>query len=119
MNWVKPKLGLVEYNGSLKVHSSLVNVIVPVLVVAGTGFALGRVFPLDGSTISKIALNALTPALCLHVLLTTEVSGQVGVTLVVAYVLVSLIGAVVLSLVLLALGACWSPARRALRATVR
>lgn len=72
---------------------ALVNVIVPVLVVAGAGFALGRLFPLDAGTISKISLNALTPALCLHVLLTTEVSGQVGVALIAAYVVVSLLGA--------------------------
>lgn len=72
---------------------ALVNVILPVLVVAGTGFAIGRIFTLDAQTISKIALYALTPGLCLHVLLTTEVSGQVGVTLIAAYVAVSLLGA--------------------------
>lgn len=94
---------------------ALVNVIVPVLVVAGTGFALGRVFPLDGSTISKIALNGLTPALCLHVLLTTEVSGQVGVTLVVAYVLVSLIGAAIGGLLTPGVA---PPTRRAVMASV-
>lgn len=78
---------------------ALMNVVVPVLVVAGTGFLLGRLFTLDAGTISKIALNALTPALCLHVLLTTEVSGQVGATLIVAYVVVSLLGALVGGLV--------------------
>lgn len=94
---------------------ALVNVIVPVLVVAGTGFVLGRVFPLDGSTISKIALNALTPALCLQVLLTTEVSGQVGVTLVAAYVLVSLLGAAIGGLLTPGVAA---PTRRAVMASV-
>ncbi|WP_425309249.1 AEC family transporter [Ammonicoccus fulvus] len=72
---------------------ALANVIVPVLVVAGTGFLLGRIFPLDPSTISKISLYGLTPALCLATLLTTQVSGQVGVTLVAAYVVVCLLGA--------------------------
>lgn len=71
---------------------ALVNVIVPVLVVAGAGFVVGRIFPLDAGTISKISLNALTPALCLEVLLTTEVSGQVGLTLIGAYVVVTLVG---------------------------
>ena len=75
--------------------AALGNVIVPVLVVAGAGFVLGRIWPLDGGTIGKIALYALTPALCLDVLLTTEVSGQVGVTLVAAYVVVSLLGAAI------------------------
>lgn len=72
---------------------ALANVIVPVLVVAGTGFLIGRIFILDAGTISKISLYALTPALCLDTLLTTRVSGQVGAVLVGAYVLVSLIGA--------------------------
>lgn len=94
---------------------ALVNVIVPVLVVAGTGFLLGRVFTLDAGTISKIALNALTPALCLHVLLTTEVSGQVGVTLVMAYVVVSLVGAAIGGLLTPRVGA---PTRRAVMASV-
>lgn len=72
---------------------ALANVIVPVLVVAGTGFLLGRIFPLDPGTISKISLYGLTPALCLSTLLTTQVSGQVGATLVAAYVVVCLVGA--------------------------
>lgn len=94
---------------------ALLNVIVPVLVVAGTGFLLGRVFTLDAGTISKIALNALTPALCLHVLLTTEVSGQVGATLVIAYVVVSLLGAAVGGLLTPRVSA---PTRRAVMASV-
>ncbi|WP_432557566.1 AEC family transporter [Granulicoccus sp. GXG6511] len=94
---------------------ALINVIVPVLIVAGSGFMLGRLFPLDAGTISKIALNALTPALCLHVLLTTEVSGQVGVTLVGAYVLVSLVGAAIGGLLTPAVPA---PTRRAVMASV-
>lgn len=74
---------------------ALANVIVPVLVVAGVGFLLGRIFPLDPGTISKISLYGLTPALCLATLLTTQVSGQVGVTLVAAYVLICLLGAAI------------------------
>lgn len=73
---------------------ALINVVVPVLVVAGAGFAVGRVFPLDTGTISKVSIHALTPALCLHVLLTTEVSGRVGVSLIGAYVVVTVLGAV-------------------------
>ncbi|MDO5682894.1 MAG: AEC family transporter [Propionibacteriaceae bacterium] len=94
---------------------ALVNVIVPVLIVAGSGFILGRLFPLDAGTISKIALNALTPALCLNVLLTTEVSGQVGLTLVGAYVVVSLVGAGIGGLLTPAVAA---PTRRAVMASV-
>lgn len=94
---------------------ALMNVIVPVLVVAGTGFLLGRLYPLDGNTISKIALNGLTPALCLHTLLTTEVSGQVGLTLVGAYVLVCLLGAGIGGLLTPAVA---PPTRRAVMASV-
>ncbi|HHV20489.1 MAG TPA: AEC family transporter [Propionibacterium sp.] len=94
---------------------ALVNVIVPVLIVAGSGFVLGRLFPLDAGTISKIALNALTPALCLNVLLTTEVSGQVGLTLVGAYVAVSLVGAAIGGLLVPAVAGA---TRRAVMASV-
>ncbi|MDO5498180.1 MAG: AEC family transporter [Propionibacteriaceae bacterium] len=94
---------------------ALGNVIVPVLVVAGAGFGLGRLFPLDAGTISKIALNALTPALCLNVLLTTEVSGAVGATLIAAYVAVSLVGAAIGGLLTPAVAA---PTRRAVMASV-
>ncbi|WP_026928391.1 AEC family transporter [Granulicoccus phenolivorans] len=94
---------------------ALVNVILPVIVVAGTGFALGRFFTLDAATISKIALYALTPALCLNVLLTTQVSGQTGVAVVGAYVLVCLLGAAIAGLLTPKVAA---PTRRAVMASV-
>ncbi|XVX20802.1 AEC family transporter [Actinomycetota bacterium] len=72
---------------------ALLDVIVPVVLVAGVGAILGRNFELDRTTISKISLNALTPALALHTILTTEVSGRTGLVLVAAYVVVTLIAA--------------------------
>ncbi len=66
--------------------AALLDVIVPVLVVAGVGALLGRAFPLDQATIGKVVLYALTPALCLHTLLTTQVSGREGAQLIGAYV---------------------------------
>lgn len=79
--------------------NALFNVIVPVILVAGTGTILARRFTLDTQTISKISLQALTPALALHTLLTTEVSAGAMVQVSVAYTAVTLVG-VVLGLVI-------------------
>lgn len=94
---------------------ALVNVILPVVVVAGVGFGLGRAFTLDARTISKIALYSLTPSLCLEVLLTTEVSGATGAAVVGAYVLVCLLGAGIAGLLTPKVEA---PTRRAVMASV-
>lgn len=77
---------------------ALANVIVPVLVVAGAGFALGRFFDLDAGTISKISLHGLVPAMVLDSLLTTEVSGAVGVRLMLAYLVAAVVGALLAAL---------------------
>lgn len=74
--------------GAVGLLAALLDVMVPVLVVAGIGALLGRRFTLDQATIGKIALNALTPALCLHTLLTTRVSGREGAHLLGAYLVV-------------------------------
>ena len=59
---------------------ALVDVILPVVLVAGVGALLARRFTLDKATITKVALNALTPALALQTVLTTKASGTVGLT---------------------------------------
>ncbi|GAB3710082.1 AEC family transporter [Mariniluteicoccus flavus] len=79
--------------------NALWNVILPVVIVAGVGALMGRRFAIDPATIGKLALHALTPAIALHVLLTTKVSGQVGIQIVVAYTLVTLVAVVVARLV--------------------
>lgn len=78
---------------------ALLNVIVPVVLVAGTGTILARRFTLDAGTISKISINGLTPALALQTLLTTQVSGGDLGMAVLSYTLLTLL-AVVLGLVL-------------------
>ncbi|MEI2778425.1 MAG: AEC family transporter [Tetrasphaera sp.] len=72
---------------------ALLDVILPVVLVAGVGALLARRFPLDRTTVTKIALNALTPALALQTILTTEVSGRVGLLLALGFVLLTLIAA--------------------------
>ncbi|HRC40423.1 AEC family transporter [Nostocoides sp.] len=72
---------------------ALLDVIVPVILVAGVGAILGRAFTLDRSTITKVALNALTPALALQTMLTTQVSGRVGMLLALAFVVLTAIAA--------------------------
>lgn len=75
--------------------AALLDVIVPVLVVAGAGAIIGRRFTLDQGTIGKLTLNALTPALCLQTLLTTDVSAREGALLLTGYVLVVLLACAV------------------------
>lgn len=72
---------------------ALLEVILPVVLVAGVGALLARRFPLDRTTVTKIALNALTPALALQTILTTDVSGRVGLTLALGFSLMTLAGA--------------------------
>lgn len=94
---------------------ALANVIVPVLVVAGTGFTLGRFFELDAGTISKISLHVLVPAMVLDSLLTTEVSGAVGVRLMVGYLIASVIGALLAAVLI---GRVATATRRAVMVSV-
>lgn len=72
---------------------ALVDVVLPVVLVALVGAVLGRVFTLDRSTITKVALHALVPALGLQTVLTTQVSGTVGLALVAAFTIVVLVSA--------------------------
>ncbi len=72
---------------------ALLDVILPVVLVAGVGALVARRFPLDRTTVTKIALNALIPALAFQTILTTKVSGRVGVLLAAAFVLITLVAA--------------------------
>lgn len=72
---------------------ALLDVILPVVLVAGVGAFLARRFTLDRSTITKVALNALVPALAFETLLTTQVDGRTGLLLVLAFLLVTLVAA--------------------------
>lgn len=56
--------------------TALVNVILPVIVVAGVGAALARSFTLDQGTLTKVQLYALTPALAFSSLMRTTVSAS-------------------------------------------
>lgn len=72
---------------------ALVDVMLPVVLVAAVGVLLARRFSLDRTTITKVALSALVPALAFQTMLTTEVSGRVGLQLVIAFVVVTLLAA--------------------------
>lgn len=104
------------YSAGVALLNALLTVIVPVVLVAGTGAVLGRRYPLDSATISKISLQALTPALALHTLLTTQVTPRAMAQVAVAFLAVTAVG-VLLGLggaALLGLGA---PQRRAVMVT--
>lgn len=72
---------------------ALLNVVLPVVLVAGVGALLARRFPLSQDTLSKVSLNSLTPALALSSLLGTTVSAGAGLHLAAAYFVLALSGA--------------------------
>lgn len=80
------------YGEGVALFSALMDVIVPVVLVAAVGWGLGRRFTLDLDTVTKISLNGLTPAFVFHSLLTTEVSLGTGILVILGYVIVSLLG---------------------------
>lgn len=88
----------------MAVLSSLVTVVLPVLLVAGLGVLLGRRFALDETTITRISLNGLTPALALQTVLTTTVTGAAAAHLATAYVALLVTGGTVAALVSRRLG---------------
>lgn len=71
----------------------LVEVILPVVLVAAVGVVLARTFALDPDTLGKVNLYALAPALAFSSLLRTTVSADVGLRLALAYVAVTAVAA--------------------------
>lgn len=65
--------------------SALLEVMLPVFVIAGVGFVLARVFTIDQLSLNKIQLYALTPALAYTSLMRTEVSGEAIAQLALGY----------------------------------
>lgn len=75
--------------------SAILEVILPVVIVATVGAVLARRFTLDGDTVGKITLYALVPPLAFHSLLTTTVSARDSLFLGIAYLAVSLVAALI------------------------
>lgn len=74
----------------------LIDILLPVFLVAGSGYAIGRLLRLDPQPLTKIVFYLLTPALIFHSIYTrTVVGGEIGT--VVLFV-------VILHLTLIALG---------------
>ena len=95
--------------------TALIEVILPVVLVALVGVALARAFRLDMDTVGKINLYGLTPLLAFDSVMKTEVSGGQAVQLVGGYLLITLV------IGLVALAAGWRqdrPTRRAIVASV-
>lgn len=95
--------------------SALLNVVLPVVLVAGVGALLARRFTLSQDTLGKVSLNSLTPALALSSLLGTSVSAGTGLHLAAAYFALALSGA---GLAFLAAFRTPSATRRAVMASV-
>ena len=67
--------------------SALLNVIVPVALVAGIGFVLARCLTLDQDTVARLSLYALTPALAFDTILNAKVAASEALTLTAAFLL--------------------------------
>lgn len=96
------------------VLSALLDVLLPVVIVASVGVLLGRRFELRVDTLSKVGLYGLTPALAFDSMMNTQLNPAVGVRLVIAYVLASAVAGAA-SWILAARHA--SPTRRAITAS--
>ncbi len=64
---------------------ALVNVILPVVLVASVGVVLARRFPIDIDSVNKVSLYGSTPALAYATVVTTQVSARDSLRLVGAY----------------------------------
>lgn len=95
--------------------TALIEVILPVVLVALVGVALARSFRLDMDTVGKINLYGLTPLLAFDSVMKTEVSGGQAVQLVGGYLLVTLVAGLV---ALVAARRQDQPTRRAMIASV-
>ncbi len=81
--------------------TALVDVILPVVLVAGVGILLGRTFPLDLGTLTKVQLYGLTPALAFSSLLETSVSLDDSIRLGVAFFLLTAVAGALAAVVAL------------------
>lgn len=71
--------------------TALLNVLLPVILVAGLGALLSSRFPIDQQTVSRITLYLLSPALVLDVILKTPVKAAEALQLGGAYLLTALL----------------------------
>ena len=71
--------------------SALIEVVLPVVLVAAVGVVIARIFPMDTDTVGKITLYALAPALAFDSLLKTSVSSGDATKLVGGYLIVSVL----------------------------
>jgi predicted permease len=69
----------------------LLNIVLPVFLVIGAGFAMARIFAVDAHTLSRVALYVLAPCLVFSKLVETTVTGSDLVQIVVFTVLATLL----------------------------
>lgn len=83
--------------------SALVNVMLPVFLIAGIGFVLARIFTIDQLSLNKVQLYALTPALAFSSIMQTTVSptniGHLAVGYAASILTLGLVGALASRLV--------------------
>ncbi len=88
--------------------AALLNVMVPVALVAGIGYLLGRRLKLDQDTVARLSLYALTPALAFDTILNAQVAAREAATLTCAFLLTWAVTVTLSGLV----GRRWSPQTR-------
>lgn len=88
---------------------ALINVILPVVLVASVGVVLARRFPIDIDSVNKVSLYGFTPALAYATVVTTQVSAQDSLRLVGAYLGAMVLAAVVAVAAAHALGGRTAP----------
>ncbi|HMQ33074.1 MAG TPA: AEC family transporter [Chloroflexaceae bacterium] len=75
--------------------SVLLEVLLPVALVAAAGFALGRRFPLDQLTLNRVVIFGMSPALIFTALVRADLAGAGALTMILFSVaIVALMGAV-------------------------
>ncbi|WP_407570067.1 AEC family transporter [Deinococcus altitudinis] len=67
--------------------AALLNVMVPVALVAAIGYLLARRLKLDQDTVARLSLYALTPALAFDTILNAQVAAREAATLTLAFLL--------------------------------
>ena len=71
--------------------TSLLPAVLPVALIISIGFVIGRTLPLQRSTLSQLALYALTPALVIDSLYRTEMSFNSSSRLLIGFALTSIV----------------------------
>ncbi|MFB6283960.1 MAG: AEC family transporter [Halobacteria archaeon] len=75
----------------VSVFNAFATAVFPILVIAGTGYVLGRVKKLDPKPIATVTIYVLTPVLVYHSLVTTKIGGEEGAKIVAVSIVMTVV----------------------------